>query len=73
LSEVNPRCADEGTDDLIAKAYAALRIPPDNIRVFGLDLSAARRQAKGGNPFHGEGIRNPAYAEQRAFLLGRSP
>jgi predicted esterase len=65
--------ARENTADLIAKAYAALRIPSDNIRVFRLNLSAARQQAKGGNPFHGEGIRNPAYARQRAFLLGRSP
>jgi hypothetical protein len=44
--------------------------PEANLLVF---LSAARQQAKGGNPFHGEGIRNPAYAEQKAFLLGRSP
>jgi predicted esterase len=65
--------ARENTAGLIAEAYAALRIPPDHIRIFRLGLPAGRPQGKGGNPFHGEGIRNPAYAEQRAFLLGRSP
>jgi predicted esterase len=62
----------ENTADLIAKAYAALRIPPDHIRVFSLDLPPQRQQGAGGNPFHSEGIRNPAYAADRTFLLGRS-
>jgi predicted esterase len=57
---------------LIAKAYAALRIPPDHIRVFSLDLPPRRQHGGSNNPFHGEGIRNPAYADDRAFLLGRS-
>jgi predicted esterase len=65
--------ARENTAGLIAEAYAALRIPPDHIRVFRLGLPASRPQGRGGNPFHGEGIRDPAYAEQRAFFLGRSP
>jgi predicted esterase len=58
---------------LIAKAYATLRIPADHVRVFTFDLPAGRQRGSGDNPYHGEGIRNPAYAEDRAFLLGRSP
>jgi len=65
--------AEENMAGLIAKAYAALRIPPDHIRVFQFDLSPAGERAGNRNPFHGEGIRNPAYAGDRAFFLGRSP
>jgi predicted esterase len=63
----------ENTADLIAKAYAALRIPTENIRIFRLDLPARLHTDNGNNPFHSEGIRNPAYKEQRAFFLGSSP
>jgi hypothetical protein len=60
--------ARENTADLIARSYAALQIPPDHIRVFTLDLPPARRH--GNNPFHGDGIRNPGYAQERGFFLG---
>lgn len=63
----------ENMAGLMAKAYAALRIPPNHVRVFALDLPAARRQGSSRKLFHGEGIRNPAYARDRAFFLGRSP
>jgi hypothetical protein len=58
--------------ELLAKSYAALRIPPNNIRIFKHDLPASPPQGQQ-NPFHGEGLSNPAYAEERAFFLGRSP
>lgn len=65
--------ARENMAGLLGRAYAALRIPPDHIRVFDLDLPAGRRPRGARNPFHGESIGNPAYAEDRAFFLGRSP
>jgi predicted esterase len=63
----------ENMATLIAQAYADLRIPPDHIRVFRLDLPPARRGTTSANPYHGEGIGNPDYAQQRAFFLGHSP
>lgn len=63
----------ENMAGLIARAYAALRIPPDHIRVFKRDLPPAQQQAGNRNPFHGQGIRDPAYDQDRAFFLGRSP
>jgi hypothetical protein len=65
--------ARENMAALLAKSYAELRIPPDHIRVFDLDLPPARQKQGGDNSYHGQGINNPAYAEQRAFFLGRSP
>lgn len=61
----------ENEAGLLAKSYAALRIPPENIRIFKRDLPAS--QEEGPNPFHGQGIQNPVYAEERAFFLGHSP
>ena len=58
---------------LLAKSYAALRIPPANIRVFKGDLPQALRGRSDRNPFHGQGLQNPAYQEDRAFFLGHSP
>jgi predicted esterase len=58
---------------LIAQAYADLQIPTDHIRVFRRDLPTNRRPPTGANPYHGQGIRNPDYAEQRAIFLGHSP
>lgn len=64
--------ARENMAALLANSYAALRIPPKHIRVFEFDLPPGRPPG-GDNPYHGQGISNPAYAEQRAFFLGRSP
>jgi hypothetical protein len=64
--------AREDGSDLLASVYSALGIPQDHIRVFQLDLNA-KRQGSDLNPFHAEALHNPAYAQQRAFLLGRSP
>jgi hypothetical protein len=63
----------ENMAGLIARAYAALRIPPDHIRVFQLGLRPALQRAGNRNPFHGQGIRNLAHDRDRAFFLGRSP
>jgi predicted esterase len=60
----------ESGPNLLARAYAELQVPPDHVRVFKLDLGAP--PPRGNDPFHGEAIRNPAYAEDRAFFLGRS-
>jgi hypothetical protein len=64
--------ARENEAELLAKSYTALRIPPDNIRIFKRDLPASQPPGQE-NPFHAEGLTNPAYAEERAFFLGRSP
>jgi hypothetical protein len=63
----------ENAGALIAQAYVELQIPRDHIRIFTLDLPVTRQQTISKNPFHSEGIRNPFYAEQRAFFLGHSP
>jgi hypothetical protein len=62
----------EDQANLLAKSFAALRVPPQNFRVYKGDLPASRKADKD-NPFHGEALTNPAYAEDRAFFLGRSP
>jgi hypothetical protein len=62
----------ENFSDILAQSYAGLGIPQDHIRVFQLDR-AMKQSGANDNPFHAEGIYNPAYAPQRAFLLGRSP
>jgi len=58
---------------LLARSYAALRIPSENIRIFRRDLPAPQKEGQDKNPFHGQGLMNPVYGEERAFLLGRSP
>jgi hypothetical protein len=54
--------------DLLAASYAELGIPPAHVRIFNGDL-AGGDGGSGGNPFHGQGIHNPAYAADRAFFL----
>jgi len=63
----------ENDAKLLAKSYAALRIPPQNIRVFKGDLPASQKAGQDKNPFHGQGLYDPAYEQERAFFLGRSP
>jgi hypothetical protein len=65
--------ARENEAGLLAKSFAALRIPPENIRVFNGPLSPAARAGNSNNPYHGEGLTNLSYAQDRAFFLGRSP
>jgi hypothetical protein len=65
--------ARENDAALLTKSYAALRIPPENIRIFRRDLPASQKQGEDKNPFHGQGLMNPAYGEERALFLGRSP
>jgi hypothetical protein len=65
--------AREKEAGLLAKSYAALRIPPANIRVFNGDLPPALKGTSEQNPFHGQGLQNPIYKEDRAFFLGHSP
>jgi hypothetical protein len=63
--------ARENFARLIARSYAALQIPADHIRVFNKELPAGFR-GRGNNPFHGQGVGNAAYAEERGFFL-RAP
>jgi hypothetical protein len=68
----------EPTASLIARAYSALRIPADHIRVFTLE--PARMNAKGEIPYHPSGVANPstprrpdgtpAYLDDWRFLVG---
>jgi hypothetical protein len=63
---------------VIARAYSALRIPSDHIRVFSLE--PARVNAKGEIPYHPSGVANaatprrpdgtPAYLDDWRFLAG---
>jgi predicted esterase len=62
----------ENTAALIARAYVALQIPRENIRVFGLPLPSVIQGAPT-NPFHLSTIRVPAYAPDWRFLFGHSP
>jgi len=63
----------ENQSKLLARSYATLRIPPQNIRVFKGNLPPSQSGKKDANPFHGEGLYDPAYEQDRAFFLGRSP
>lgn len=68
FAEYNRR---EKTVPLIQAAYAALRIPPANIRVFDLDLP--RGVDPGGpNPYHGITVRDPRYAERWRAMYGQA-
>ena len=68
----------EPTAALIARAYSALKIPSDHIRVFTLE--PARMNAKGEIPYHPSGVVNPstprrpdgtpAYLDDWKFLVG---
>jgi hypothetical protein len=62
----------ENTAALIARAYQALQIPKDHIRIFDLDLPKDMK-FKSDNPYHGSTVRVPAYAPEWEFLFGRSP
>jgi hypothetical protein len=65
--------ARENAAGLLARSYAALRIPPDHIRVYTEDLPPNLQSVpKSENPFHGQGLTNRVYAEQRDFFL-RAP
>jgi predicted esterase len=66
----------ENTAPLIARAYQALKIPPDHVRVFSLEPS----QIIGDNPYHLSMVGNgttprdasgaPAYTADWSFLVG---
>jgi predicted esterase len=62
----------ENTADLIAQAYAVLRIPAEHIRIFDLDLPAGYH-AHSNNPYHGSTAHLPKYAPEWQFLFGSSP
>jgi hypothetical protein len=62
----------ENTAPLIARAYQALKIPKENIRVFDLDLPKGMK-FKSDNPFHVSTIKVSAYAPEWEFLFGHSP
>lgn len=54
------RHARENTTELIAHAYAALRIPPEHILLFDLPLANPKPGAE--NPYHTSTTSNPGYA-----------
>jgi len=56
----------ENTARLIARAYAALRIPEANVRVWTTEPAALN----GPNPYHGVGISRVNGAEKIAFMFG---
>jgi hypothetical protein len=62
----------ENTAAQLARAYRALQIPADHIRIFDLDLPKDMK-IKSDNPYHGSTIRIPAYESEWQFLYGKSP
>jgi hypothetical protein len=58
----------ENTAPLIARAYAALRIPPANIRLW----TAEPASLNGPNPYHSVGISRLNSTENIAFMFGLS-
>ncbi|MBL8521804.1 MAG: hypothetical protein JNK75_14195 [Betaproteobacteria bacterium] len=56
----------ENTAPLIARAYAALRIPEANVRVWTAEPAALN----GPNPYHGVGISRQNTPENFAFMFG---
>ncbi len=70
FAEYNRR---ENTVPLIQAAYAALALPPANVRVFTLDLPPGVREGPNNqNPYHGITIRDPRYADQWRAMFGRA-
>jgi hypothetical protein len=62
--------ARENMADLLARSYADLKIPQAHIRIFNADLPPNRQSgSRSDNPFHGQGLFNRVYAEQRDFFL----
>ncbi len=66
-AEYNKR---ERTVGLLIAAYAALNIPPANIRVFDLDLPPWVA-ANNPNPYHGVTVRDPRYTPQWRAMYGK--
>ncbi|MBV9420248.1 MAG: hypothetical protein JO348_10800 [Alphaproteobacteria bacterium] len=62
----------EKTADLIAQAYGVLRIPPDHVQVFDLDLPDGMGGGSG-NPYHGSTVHMEGYIPQWQILYGHSP
>jgi acetyl esterase/lipase len=63
----------ENEATLLAKAFATLRIPSQNFRVFTGPLPPSQNQNKEANPYHFQALGDPAYEQDRACFLGRSP
>lgn len=61
----------ENTAALIAESYRALRIPPDHVLTF--DLNLPKGHGSGENPFHGSTVRLEGYVPQWQMMYGRSP
>jgi hypothetical protein len=58
---------------LLAKSFLALRIPPQNMRVFKGDLLAQQKDQRDENPYHGLGPFGAGLPRRQGVLLGRSP
>ena len=63
--------AREKTVPAIQRAYAALKIPPDHVKVFDLDLPSGA-PPNGPNPYHPVTIKDPRYAPQWREMYGRA-
>jgi predicted esterase len=62
----------ELTAALIVRAYVAMAIPADHIRVFDHDLPAAMGERRSENPYHGATIRDVSYAADWRALFGQA-
>jgi hypothetical protein len=60
----------ENTAAELARAYRALQIPADHIRVFDLDLPKDLK-INSNNPYHGSTVHIPAYSPEWQFLFGK--
>lgn len=65
--------ARENTVPLLKRAYAALQIPADHIRIFNRDIPDrfSRAAQNSPNPFHGLTVRDTGYTEDWRALYGR--
>ena len=61
---------NEKTADLIRSAYAALKVPAANIRIFDLDLPPGV-PVNAPNPYHAITVRDPRYAPQWRMMFGK--
>ncbi len=61
----------ENTATLLSQSYQDLRIPPDHVLVFDLDLPPGYPRQD--NPYHGSTVQLAGYIPQWQFLYGLSP
>jgi hypothetical protein len=60
----------EATAPEIARAFQALRIPPNHVRIFNRDLDDGSPASPEENPFHTSTVLDTGYAEDWRAMFG---